>query len=347
MKHILSLLFIASLLSPQAFSANLKPSDKNIRYIGRFTKDYQFAWTGSSIEIEFEASSISASFTCGKLSKGSVAMTAMLNGEEKVLFINPKEKDYLIADKLPKGKNKLTLFRRSEASYGNLQFEGFKSSGKIKLHKPQISKRRIHVIGDSITCGYGNGTLNLQEGCTVENENGYMSYAAIAARELQADIMMTCWSGKGMTRNGNANDPMTMPKLFDFILPKEQTGKFDHKNYIPDVFVINLGTNDMRKTHTTPLSKENYIRDYNQFIKKLRSYAPKSKIILCIGPMGFMPVKPWLSEIPKQHKNTSVLIFDAYKDASEKGGHFHPSIKKDKLMATQLQKAISKLTKWK
>ena len=131
------------------------------------------------------------------------------------------------------------------------------------------------------------------------------------------------------------------------LLPKEQTGKFDHKNYIPDVFVINLGTNDMRKTHTTPLSKENYIRDYNQFIKKLRSYAPKSKIILCIGPMGFMPVKPWLSEIPKQHKNTSVLIFDAYKDASEKGGHFHPSIKKDKLMATQLQKAISKLTKWK
>ena len=347
MKLLTLILSLAFITTSNSFGASIKPNDKNLRYIGRFTKDYKFAWTGSSVELIFEGSSIQASFSCDKLSKGQVAMTAVLNGEEKTLFINPKQKDYLIADNLPKGKHTLTLFRRSEASYGTLQFKGFKLSGKSKIHKAVDPNRKIHAVGDSITCGYGNGTNNLQEGCTVENENGYMSYAAIAARELKADVMMTCWSGKGMTRNGKGINPMTIPKLFDFTLPAEQEDKYDHSNYVPDVFVINLGTNDMRKTHKTPLSKESYINDYNKFIKHLRSYAPKSKIVLCIGPMGFLPVKPWLSEIAKQHKNTSVLIFTPYKKASEKGGHFHPSIEKDKLMASELQKHIKKLTKWK
>ena len=342
------LLICLMLMNPtMAKELQIKASNKNLRYIGRFTPDHEFAWTGSSIELEFEGEGVIAQFSyLGK--KPSVAMTAILDGEEKVLFIKKGMNDYPVASGLSKGRHKLLLFRRSEASFGVLQFNGLKITDAGKLFKVVEPKRKIHVIGDSITCGYGNGTTDLKEGNTVENENGYMSYAAIAARSLKADIMMTSWSGRGMSRNGKGSyDALnTLPGIYDYILPENKEGSYGHKEYVPDVFVINLGTNDMRKGREA-LSKDKFINAYTQFIEKLRAYAPKAKIVLSIGPMGTKPVSAWLPEIAKQFKDVEVLIFDAYKKQDEKGGHFHPTVKKDQLMAAQLVKKIQVLCKWK
>ena len=322
----------------------INPDDKNLRYIGRFTEDYRFAWTGCAIEAEFTGSQVTASFKTINTKK-TIAMTAVLDGEEQVIYIKPGQEDYLLGSGLKEGKHRLLLFRRSEASFGVLQFKGLKLSEGSKLTAPHLRTRKIHVIGDSITCGYGNEAATLQEGNTVENENGYMSYAAITARRFDADIVMTCWSGKGMSRNGpgNTDHSTTIPKLFDYILPKQKKEIYQHKNFIPDVFVINLGTNDLRKQGRRDLQKEPYVKAYKNFIKRLRNHAPNAHIILTIGPMQTKPIDTWLNELAAATQKTEVLVFDGFKSADEKGGHYHPSVKKDKLMADQLISKIKSL----
>ena len=256
LRYHLLLLFLGIYTSQFSVAVDMvvKPDNDQLRYVGRFTDDYRFSWTGSMIEVDFTGSSVSASFGSAN-TKNPVAMTAILNGKEQVLFITPGEKNYPIAKGLSPKKHHLVLFRRSEASFGVLKFNGLTFSKGTQLFKPSAPKRKIHGIGDSITCGYGNEAASLEEGNTVENENGYMSYAAIAARDLEADIMMTSWSGKGMSRNGTdkSDQETTLPKLFDYTLPQYKKELYKHVDYTPDVFVINLGTNDLRKQNrSTP-----------------------------------------------------------------------------------------------
>ena len=350
MNQLLLLFSLAAVcLSQNDLSAEItiQPDNKNLRYIGRFTEDYRFAWTGSSIEVEFKGSSISASFKTFNTKK-PIAMTAVIDGNEQVIFIKPGQVDYPLAKGMKPGKHRLLLFRRSEANFGILQFKGLKLPQGSTLTQPQSRQRKIHVIGDSITCGYGNEAATLKEGNTVENENGYMSFAAISARRLDADLMMTCWSGKGISRNGRDSNDLstTIPNLFDYTLPAQKKVVYQHKNFIPDLFVINLGTNDLRKQNRDDLQKEPYVKAYQAFLKRLRSYAPNAQIILAIGPMQTKPVDTWLKEMATTTKNTEILVFDKFKSDDEKGGHYHPSVKKDKMMAEQLTTKIQAMTHW-
>ncbi len=201
------------------------------------------------------------------------------------------------------------------------------------------------------TCGYGNEAKTLAEGNTVENENGYMSYAPIAARALEADLMMFCWSGRGLFRNRQLNDDQatTIPKIFNQTLPMSGTPEWDHSRFVPDVVVINLGTNDMAEQNgkKAPLPKAGYVAAYKQFITRIRAIAPDSKIIISIGPMGFKPVSEWLPEIAAEFDDVSVLVYAPFTGPEDKGGHYHPSVQKDHAMALELIQAIEGVVSWK
>ncbi len=326
----------------------VEPSRPEILYTGRFTDDYRFGWSGSRIETELEGASISAvlELTGGK----TAGITAVVDGQEKVLIVRPGQKIYPLAEGLESGKrHRIVLFKRSEGSIGTVKFGGFQLPDGGGLFNVAAPERKMLVIGDSITCGYGNEAKTVEEGNSVENENGYMSYAAIAARELNAGLMMVCWSGRGMYRNRQVqNDTAeTVPKIFDRTLPAEETPLWDHSRFIPDVVVINLGTNDMStQGGKPPLSKEDYIAAYTAFIARIRSLAPHSKIILSIGPMAYEPASNWLPEIAAQFTDVTVLLYARPAGPEDRGGHWHPSVKKDKTMAVELVAEVKKMTGW-
>ena len=48
------------------------------------------------------------------------------------------------------------LYRRTEASFGVTRFLGVELGGGKLLAPPPAAARRIEVVGDSVTCGYGN-----------------------------------------------------------------------------------------------------------------------------------------------------------------------------------------------
>jgi lysophospholipase L1-like esterase len=352
MKKLFSLLlaavFSAGLLlagEPVTLAAN----DPAIRYVGRFSDDVRFGWTGSQIETIFTGSELSAVLEITSGQKAGV--TAVVDGEEKRIVVTAGQKIYPLISGLDPGKpHHLVLFKRSEGSIGELRFGGFIASKDGEFSAPPSRPHKMLVIGDSITCGYANEAAGPKEGNTVENENGYMSYAAIAARELQADLMMVCWSGRGLYRNRNVGDDTTgvLPSLFEQTLPKSAVPAWDHSRFVPDVIAINLGTNDMNteKGQKEPLKKEDYIGAGVAFIQHLRALYPGVKIILSIGPMEFEPVQSWLPEIAAQFEGVSVLVYPKYAGPDEYAGHWHPSVKKDREMAAQLILRVRELTGW-
>jgi hypothetical protein len=349
MKRI-GIFVLGMVLCLSALGRQIAPDHEALRYVGRFTDDYRFGWTGCMVETEFKGSKISAELNV--VTGPSAGMTVVIDGEPYFLEISRGRKTYVLAEGLsPNTTHRIALFKRSEGALGTVQFNGFRIPDHAKLSRPVAPKRKMLVIGDSITCGYGNEAKSLDEGNSIENENGYMSYAPIAARTLDADLMMFCWSGRGMFRNRQLNDDQatTIPKIFNQTLPMDKGIKWDHSKYIPDIVVINLGTNDMAEQNgkKEPLSKEGYITAYKQFITRLRSYAPESKIIISIGPMGFEPISDWLSEISAAFDKVSVLVYSPFAGDDDMGGHYHPSVKMDRKMASELIVEIEKETKWK
>lgn len=352
MKKIFCLLIITVLsagLLLAGESVTLSATDPAIRYTGRFSDDFRFGWTGSQIETVFTGSELSAVLEITSGQKAGI--TAIVNGEEKTLVVTAGQKIYPVAAGLdPAAAHHIVLFRRSEGSTGETRFGGLIASADAKFSAPAPRSRRILVIGDSITCGYANEAAGPKEGNTVENENGYLSYAPVAARELNADLMMVCWSGRGLYRNRNAGDDKSgvLPLLFEQTLPKSADPVWDHSRFVPDVIAINLGTNDMNteKGQKEPLKQEDYTGAAVAFIQRLRNLYPASKIILSIGPMEFEPVQSWLPGIAAQFDDVSVLVYPKYTGPEDYAGHWHPSVRKNREMAAQLTGKIRELTGW-
>ena len=82
------------------------------------------------------------------------------------------------------------------------------------MDPPAGAGRLIEVIGDSISCGYGNlGTLADTECFTTESH--WDTYESIAARALGAEVSTIAASGRGIIRNYGGDTGGTMPMLYE------------------------------------------------------------------------------------------------------------------------------------
>ena len=143
---------------------------------------------------------------------------------------------------------------------------------------PARSDRRLLIVGDSISCGYGNEATR-DEGNPPGKENGYMTYGGITARKLGAEVQIIAWSGESSipttrwSRSSRGRWPWT------------RAMKFDPKSWVPGVVLIDLGTNDFGNAKKQP-DEAGWINAYKSFIKSIRESAPESYVFVASGPMG-------------------------------------------------------------
>ncbi|CAK4805871.1 unnamed protein product [Aphanomyces euteiches] len=114
----------------------------------------------------------------------------------------------------------------------------------------------MEFIGDSETCGYGNegagSSSNGIVGMKGRFENVYNCYACITARMFNAEAHILAWSGKGVKSNFADWGP-NMSSLW--------------KNTIPEVVVVNLGTQDLFPPAS---SKDEIVEAYTALLKDIR-----------------------------------------------------------------------------
>ena len=190
-------LIAALLWAPQALPVEIPAKDPGLVYVGRWdSRDAagpRCAWAGSSVSAKFQGTGVNAVFKFG----GNDQWQVVIDGQPaSIIVADPAKTIYPAAAGLADKEHTLELFKRTEPLVGTTQFLGLQlGKGKL-LPPPARPKRRIEIVGDSITCGYGNESANQNEKFAPGTENNYLAYGAVAARALKAEYVAVAWSGK-------------------------------------------------------------------------------------------------------------------------------------------------------
>jgi lysophospholipase L1-like esterase len=252
-----------------------------IQYSGRFDfsnpKKPRFDWPGTSIQAKFTGTSISA-----KLSGGKNDFNVIIDGLVKShLALVDGSLTYELATGLTDGVHTLLLTKRTEGFNGVVTFEGLiLPDGQNLIAPPPKVAKKIQFIGDSFTVGYGDEANILSCPDRRPYDNNYLAYGPITARALNADYSVQAVSGYGMVHNYGDTNPISaepLPAVFDRALFGSAMPKWNFPNWIPDLVVIALGTNDF-STAVKP-SQIQYTSAYQAFIAKVRGYFPGVQII--------------------------------------------------------------------
>ena len=140
-----------------------------------------------------------------------------------------------------------------------------------------------------------------------------MSYASQVARDLHADYHLISYSGRGVVRNyGDSNrtsvDPM--PALYDRTCCFDSTLKWNFSSWVPQVVVINLGTNDY-STHPYPDSSV-FKEGYERLIDRVRAYYPGVTIFCVSGPMIGQPCTGYVRDVVEHERRLEGRDKDVY-----------------------------------
>ena len=139
------------------------------------------------------------------------------------------------------GEHTIKILKQNESNYNICEMKSIKLTG-ILTDPPEDKDLYIEFIGDSLTCGMGNIGVN---GCSDPQsalwEDGTQSYGYMVAEQLDADYSIISQSGIGIA-GGWSNYPMeTYFSAQSYTRDKNVEQEFTR---VPDVIVINLGTND-------------------------------------------------------------------------------------------------------
>ena len=274
------------------------PNHPEIQYFGRVDCSDPaapaFGFPGVTIRMRFEGDEVGFVLDDSGTATYPNFYNVVIDDQEPIVVkMEPGENTITAATDLEDTEHTVEIFKRVESNSGKGRgaFLGFRiPEGSEPLHlapKPY----RLEVVGDSISCGYGN-EISVDDPTgytyTTENSNAYNAWGAIAARDLDAEYLATAYSGRGIYRNYSGGGGETLPEMYLKSIPDGSSAIWDVHQFTPDVLVINLGTNDFSPgldVDTMDDAQAEFELTYLEFVETLRSYYPQAVFILAVGPM--------------------------------------------------------------
>ena len=334
-----------------AKEAEAKPS---VRFLGRVDATdpaaVRFSWSATGLVATVGGSKISVSL------ETSGAATAffqpVIDGTPGERFQVPQgQHTVTLAEGLADGEHTVELYRDSEGSHGVSVFRGF-VDGALGMAPPS-SGRSIEVIGDSISCGYGNLGADVHPpwdvSCpfSLDTEAAYQAYGPMLGRALGADVSVVARSGWGMYRGYGGSTAEVVPSLYENTLGSSSTPKYDFAREM-DAVIINLGTNDSSNDTDPGVPYEDA---YVAFLGTVRAKNPSAWIFVTIGPMtsgatlGTMRLH--LDNVVARFADpraSTVLL--ATQDVATTGCDYHPDVAEHQRMADTLAAAVREKLGW-
>lgn len=311
-----------------------------VRLVGRFTDKNEFQWTGSHVIARFEGTGARIKLNAGTDEQFQIVVDGKTT---EVLKPSGGSKTYSVASGLTAGTHEVIVWRRTEAFFGVATYEGFEFDGMLLPAAPAPT-RKIEMVGDSITCGYGDEGAGPSCPFTSDTENHYLTYGAIASRNVNADLVATCWSGIGMYRDYGAGTTDQMPVRYLRTLPGTSTSAWDFSKYVPDAVVINLGTNDFAKGDPGMP----YQTAYLSFVRTVRMKYPSAYVLAIVPVAG---AKKYIDAVVSTlngegDKKIGTLAFSAPVAADGWGCDYHPSLPTHAKMGAELTAALKTKLGW-
>ena len=257
-----------------------------VRWVGRVdvtTPDKpRFSWPGTGFVARFTGTELDAQLA---VTGASAIFKAVVDGTPQATFTaTVGQGSYPLAAGLSADVHTVELYRQTEGSQGESQLLALTVTGGALMDPPAGSSRLLEVIGDSITCGYGNlGTsADLNDSDCFHLESHWDSYEAVAARALGAEVSTIAASGRGIIRNYAGDTGGTMPMVYAQTLTNLATPRWDF-HVEPQAVVINLGTNDISNGKGDPGRP---VQDtYVALLATIRAEYPHTFIVGTIAPL--------------------------------------------------------------
>ena len=190
-----------------------------------------------------------------------------------------------IAEFSDMGEHNIRVLKQTEAQYATADFKTLVIDGEL-IAPPAAKDKYIEFIGDSISCGMGNlGYNGVAEAQTALYEDGTSGYAFLTAEALGADCSIVSQSGIGIA--GSWNDPIG--EFYSKLPYKRDTNTDNDFSRVPDIVVINLGTNDYNlnlrdESKCTPEQVQTKTAELIELVRS--SYGEQVPIIWAYGAMG-------------------------------------------------------------
>jgi lysophospholipase L1-like esterase len=323
-----------------SYSGRVELLDENKVILIGAASSVSFDFKGNSCSISLQSMEDHQNYVSLELDKKYIGRIRIEKGKLQSFPI-------VVSDK--KNTHHLSIYKATEATNGGVLFVGT-TAKLIESPKPK-SKKKIELIGDSITSGFGNddSTIPCGTGDWYDQHNAYWAYGPVLSRALDIDYVLSSVSGYGMYRNWNdehIEEPI-IPEVYENLyLNKDSSKPYDFK-FQPDLVSICVGTNDLSngdgKKPRLPFNEEKFISNYIDFIKTVYKHAPNTRIVLLNSPMvsGDRNVtlvnclKKVIQAFENDITHKKIELFE-FQPMTPKGCGYHPDIADDKVMADQL-----------
>lgn len=354
---LLILLFTFSFLS---FSQNAETKNTLFSHSGRveILDENKVILIGPASSVSFDFKGKSCSILLQSVEDHQNYVSLELDGKYigRIRIEKGETQSFPIVVTEKKKIHQLSIYKATEATNGGILFVG--TTAKLVDSPAPKSKKKIELIGDSITSGFGNddSTIPCGTGDWYDQHNAYWAYGPILSRALDIDFVLSSVSGYGMYRNWNdehLEEPIIPDVYENLYLDKDNSKLYDFK-FQPDLVSICLGTNDLSegdgKKPRLPFNEEKFVSNYIEFIKTVYKHAPNTRIVLLSSPMVSgernLTLVNCLKKVIQAFENDKthkpIELFE-FQPMTPKGCGYHPNIQDDKVMANQLIPYFKKL----
>ncbi len=357
---LVSILFLTYSCTQEVTIQKFEINDSNLTYKGRVDKlDDNVVLISSAASVSTKVFGKTCLIHLNNTAGQNNYVSVEVDGEilKRISVIKDSIVAYPVELSPDKDEHIVTIYKATEGSTGAIIFSGITAEEIEKVEDTTTLK--IEFIGDSITCAAGAETEEIPCGNGsqyYDHSDGYYSYASIAGRELNADVVLSSVSGIGIYRNWNSvkGELPIMPEVYQNLYLNANPKPYGFSSFTPDIISICLGTNDFSngdgRKERLPFDAEVYTNSYIDFLTTVIENNPTAKIILLDSPMvngeNNVIFNECLSNV-KAHfaetmPNKSITTFK-FDDVIPTGCGYHPAKKEHFEMAEQLVPALKKL----
>ena len=293
----LVLLQLFSVMSVTAFAETANAttevylSDQTVTTFGRTyytNRTLHFNWTNSGFQFTFVGTAVSGVFGANNSVSAGTFLKVYVDDQAPVTIElqNRSSQTVVLAENLPNTKHTVRVVKRSENVWG-----GTATASKLLVTgmmgtPPQNATRKIEVVGDSITCGFGNmvTAATAAGGYQSKEEDGTATYATLAASYFGADCSVIARSGIGFSCDSAGNKSLLMGQVYGYTDYLSGGGSsspaWDFAANPSDVVILALGTND-----TANGDAADYETKAREMLSLVRQNNPNAHIIWAYGMM--------------------------------------------------------------
>ena len=315
----------------------------------------ELTWPSTGVAFTFTGTT--ASINTNTLS-GTSSVDLTIDGNEPIVISNVNGTS-ISTPALSAGTHSVELRKRSETNFGTFRITDVTTDGV--LIPSEAPERKIEIIGDSISVGYGLDGVNPCTN-TAAVEDNPNTYGALAANAVGADYSVVAWSGKGLYRNYASTTPdtsPTMPVLYTRYGGNDVDGSFTFpQSSAPDAVVINLGTNDFSYLGVRdPANPADMTAALVDLMETVNEHYPAAKIFLVSSPL-LSDTYPTAEDAQKstqlkvyqdaadQLSNVTTRIVDWPAQGADSGCDYHPNAATHVIGAGLLEDALRAEMGW-